>query len=115
VANGSAAAPCSRTCRSRSGFRPVTRCGGSGSWRIEAPNLLNLTFCELYAAEGRPSVPPAQLLLASLLQAFYGIRPERLLLEQLNYNLLFRWFVGLRTDDPIWHPTRFTKNCDQLL
>jgi hypothetical protein len=60
-------------------------------------------------------VPPEQLLLASLLQAFYGIRSERLLLEQLNYNLLFRWFVGLSPDDPIWHPTTFTKNRERLL
>jgi transposase len=65
--------------------------------------------------EGRPSVPPEQLLLASLLQAFYGIRSERLLLEQLDYNLLFRWFVGLSPDDAIWHPTTFTKNRDRLL
>ena len=57
-----------------------------------------------------PSVPPEQLLLASLLQAFYGIRSERLLLEQLNYILLFRWFVGLSPDDPIWHPTTFTSS-----
>ena len=55
-----------------------------------------------------PRQPPEQLLLASLLQAFYGIRSERLLLEQLHYNLLFRWFVGLSPDDPIWHPTTFT-------
>jgi IS5 family transposase len=60
-------------------------------------------------------VPPEQLLLASLLQAFYGIRSERVLLEQLHYNLLFRWFVGLSPDDPIWHPTTFTKNRDRLL
>jgi transposase len=80
-----------------------------------ALDRLNPTFCELYAAEGRPSVPPEQLLLASLLQAFYGIRSERLLLEQLNYNLLFRWFVGLSPDDPIWHPTTFTKNRERLL
>jgi transposase len=76
---------------------------------------LNPTFAQLYASEGRPSVPPEQLLLASLLQAFYGIRSERLLLEQLNYNLLFRWFVGLSPDDPIWHPTTFTKNRERLL
>ena len=76
---------------------------------------LNPTFCKLYASEGRPSVPPEQLLLASLLQAFYGIRSERLLLEQLHYNLLFRWFVGLSPDDPIWHPTTFTKNRERLL
>ena len=69
----------------------------------------------MYALEGRPSVPPEQLLLASLLQAFYGIRSERLLLEQLHYNLLFRWFVGLSPDDAIWHPTTFTKNRDRLL
>ena len=71
---------------------------------------LNPTICELYAAEGRPSVPPEQLLLASLLQGFYGIRSERILLKQRYYNLLFRWFVGLSPDDPIWHPTTFTKN-----
>jgi len=81
----------------------------------QALDRLSPTFCELYAAEGRPSVPPEQLLLASLLQAFYGIRSERLLLEQLHYNLLFRWFVGLSPDDPIWHPTTFTKNRDRLL
>jgi transposase len=81
----------------------------------QALDRLNLTFCALYAAEGRPSVPPEQLLLASLLQAFYGIRSERLLLEQLQYNLLFRWFVGLNPDDPVWHPTTFTKNRDRLL
>ena len=80
-----------------------------------ALDRLNPTFCELYASEGRPSVPPEQLLLASLLQAFYGIRSERLLLEQLHYNLLFRWFVGLSPDDPIWHPTTFTKNRERLL
>jgi IS5 family transposase len=50
-----------------------------------------------------------------VLQAFYGIRSERLLLEQLNYNHLFRWFVGLSPDDPIWHPTTFTKNRERLL
>jgi transposase len=81
----------------------------------QALDRLNPTFCALYAAEGRPSVPPEQLLLASLLQAFYGIRSERLLLEQLQYNLLFRWFVGLGPDDPIWHPTTFTKNRERLL
>jgi len=62
----------------------------------QALDRLNPPFCALYAAEGRPSVPSEQLLLASLLQVFYGVHSERLLLEQLNYNLLFRWFVGLR-------------------
>jgi transposase len=81
----------------------------------QALDRLNSTFCAFYATEGRPSVPPEQLLLASRLQAFYGSRSERLLLEQLNYNLLFRWFVGLSPDDPIWHPTTFTKNRELLL
>ena len=85
----------------------LIRSGGSGKLADQALDRLNPTFCELYASEGRPSVPPEQLLLASLLQAFYGIRSERLLLEQLHYNLLFRWFVGLSPDDPIWHPTTY--------
>ena len=81
----------------------------------QAFDRLNPMFYELYAVEGRPSVPPEQLLLASLLQAFYGIRSERLLLEQLSYNLLIRWFVGLSLDDPIWQPTTSTKNSGRLL
>ena len=60
--------------------------------------------------EGRASIPPEQLLRALLLQAFYTIRSERQLMEQLNYNLLFRWFVGLSVDDPVWVPTVFSKN-----
>jgi transposase len=68
----------------------------------------------LYASEGRPSIPPEQLLSALLLQVFYGIRSERQLMEQLDYNLLYRWFVGLSPDDPIWDPTTFTKNRDWL-
>jgi transposase len=80
-----------------------------------ALDRLNPTFSELYATDGRPSVPPEQLLLASLLQEFYGIRSERLLLKQLHYKLLFRWFVGLSPDDPIWYLTIFTKNHDRLL
>jgi transposase len=81
----------------------------------QALDRLIPTFCELYASEGRPSVQPEQLLLGSLLQTFYGIRSERLLLEQLHYNLLYRWFVGLSPDDPIWHTTTFTKNRNRLL
>jgi transposase len=71
-------------------------------------------FSRLYASEGRPSVPPEQLLSALLLQVFYGIRSERQLIEQLDYNLLFRWFVGLAPDDPVWDATSFTKNRDRL-
>ena len=63
---------------------------------------LSRSFDRLYAREGRPSIPPERLLRALLLQAFYTVRSERQLMEQLNYNLLFRWFVGLSADDPVW-------------
>ena len=72
-------------------------------------------FAALYSENGRPSTPPEQLLRALLLQAFYTVRSERQLMEQLNYNLLFRWFVGLSVDDPVWVPTVFSKNRDRLL
>jgi transposase len=71
-------------------------------------------FAKLYSSEGRPSIPPEQLLSALLLQAFYGIRSERQLMEQLDYNLLYRWFVGLGPDDPVWVATSFTKNRERL-
>jgi transposase len=69
----------------------------------------------LYPKTGRPSIPPEHLIRALLLQVFYSVRSERMLMEQLSYNLLFRWFVGLNMDDPIWHPTVFTKNRDRFL
>jgi transposase len=72
-------------------------------------------FDGLYAGVGRPSIPPERLLRAQLLQIFYSIRSERLLMEQLDYNLLFRWFVGMDMDEPIWAPTVFSKNRDRLL
>jgi len=75
---------------------------------------LNGSLSRLYASEGRPSIPPEQLLSALLLQVFYGIRSERQLMEQLDYNLLYRWFVGLSPDDPVWDPSVFTKNRDRL-
>jgi len=77
-------------------------------------NGLNRPLGKLYAGEGRPSIPPEQLLSALLIQVFYGIRSERQLMEQLDYNLLYRWFVGLSPDDPVWDPTTFTKNRDRL-
>lgn len=76
---------------------------------------LNELFAALYSEVGRPSIPPEPVLRALLLQAFYSIRSERQLMEQLNYNLLFRWFVGLGVDDPVWVPTVFSKNRDRLL
>jgi transposase len=76
---------------------------------------MSAEFDGLYARIGRPSIPPERLLRAQLLQLFYSIRSERLLMEQLDYNILFRWFVGLEMDEPIWVPTVFTKNRDRLL
>jgi len=76
---------------------------------------LSPAFDALYADSGRPSIPPEQLLRALLLQVLYTVRSERQLMEQLDFNLLFRWFVGLSVDAPIWHPTVFTKNRDRLL
>ncbi len=68
----------------------------------------------MYAKEGRPSIPPEQLFSALLVQAFYSVRSERQLMEQLNYNLLFRWFCGLSPDAPVWDATTFTKNRERL-
>jgi transposase len=76
---------------------------------------LGQRFEGMYAAMGRPSIPPERLLRALLLQVLYTVRSERLLMEQLDYNLLFRWFVGLSIDDPVWDVTVFTKNRDRLL
>ncbi|PYM65811.1 MAG: IS5 family transposase, partial [Candidatus Rokuibacteriota bacterium] len=72
-------------------------------------------FARLYPKTGRPSIPPEKLLRALLLQMLYSVRSERQLMEQLDYNLLFRWFVGLSMDDPVWDPTVFTKNRERLL
>ena len=72
-------------------------------------------FEALYSGLGRPSIPPEMLLRATLLQAFFSVRSERMLMEQIDYNLLFRWFVGLEMDAAIWHPTVFTHNRDRLL
>jgi len=76
---------------------------------------LSPRFAELYSRVGRPSIAPEKLLRALLLQVLYTIRSERQLMEQLDYNLLFRWFVGLEMDDPVWNATVFTKNRERLL
>ncbi len=70
----------------------------------QALDRLNSTFCKLNPEGGRPSIPPEQLLLALLLQTIYGIRSERMLIKQLDYNLLFRWLGGHNPDDPLWKP-----------
>src|SRR5512136_149677 len=76
---------------------------------------LSRRFAELYSRVGRPSIAPEKLLRALLLQVLYTIRSERLLMEQLDYKLLFRWFVGLNADEAVWDPTVFSKNRDRLL
>jgi transposase len=80
-----------------------------------ALEALTVAFAELYSSTGRPSIPPEMLLRAMLLQAFYTIRSERQLMERMEFDLLFRWFVGLSIDDPIWDHSVFSKNRDRLL
>src|ERR1700731_2926293 len=76
---------------------------------------LSASFGKLYSSAGRPSIPPEQLRSALLLQVLYTIRSERQLMEQLDYNILYRWFVGLDMDDGVWDVTVFTKNRERLL
>src|SRR5258708_4953549 len=82
---------------------------------LENQDAMWSRFAELYSGVGRPSIAPEKLLRALLLQVLYTVRSERLLMEQLDYNLLFRWFVGLEMDDPVWNATVFTKNRERLL
>jgi transposase len=81
----------------------------------EALSSLDGRFGEIYSEIGRPSIPPEQLLRAMLLQAFYSLRSERQLMERLDLDLLFRWFVGLGIDDAVWDASTFSKNRDRLL
>ena len=81
----------------------------------DALGALDAEFEKLYEGTGRQSIAPERLLRASLLQAFYSVRSERQLMEQLDFNLLFRWFVGLGVDDPVWDASTFSKNRDRLL
>jgi transposase len=90
-------------------LRPIRRIVDTALARLTAE------FEALYTDFGRPSIPPEQLLRALLLQVLYTVRSERLLIEQLEYNLLFRWFVGLGLDDRIWNHSTFSKNRDRLL
>jgi len=76
---------------------------------------LSDAFDAAYSDQGRPSIPPERLIRALLIQALYSIRSERLLMEQMDYNLLFRWFVGLSVDEPVWDASTFSKNRDRLL
>ena len=81
----------------------------------QARKELSPEFAKMYSKIGRPSIPPEKLLRAQLLQMLYSVRSERLLMEEIDYNILFRWFVGLNLDDAVWVPTVFTKNRDRLL
>jgi transposase len=81
----------------------------------EVLQQLSRRFDAMYAKVGRPSIPPEQLLRAQLLQLLYSIRSERLLMEEIDYSMLFRWFIGLNLDDAVWDATVFTKNRDRLL
>jgi transposase len=89
-------------------LRPIRRMTDAALQRLSP------RFDRLYSTIGRPSIPPEKLLRALLLQMLYSIRSERLLMEELDYNILYRWFVGLSLDDPIWDATTFTKNRDRL-
>jgi transposase len=95
--------------RSDHPLRPIRRMTDAALQRLSG------RFDALYSTTGRPSIPPEKLLRALLLQLLYSIRSERLLMEELDYNILYRWFVGLSLDDPIWDATTFTKNRDRLL
>lgn len=90
-------------------LRPIRRMTDAALERLSS------RFDRLYSTTGRPSIPPEQLLRALLLQLLYSIRSERLLMEELDYSVLYRWFVGLSLDDPTWDATTFTKNRDRLL
>src|SRR5262245_24918172 len=85
--------------------------------RMSDEALANLSerFDEMYATTGRPSIPPEKLLRAQLIQMLYSVRSERLLMEEIDYSVLFRWFVGMNLDEAVWDPTVFTKNRDRLL
>lgn len=90
-------------------WRPIHRMTDAALQRLSP------RFDRLYSTIGRPSIPPEKLLRALLLQLLYTVRSERLLMEELDYNILYRWFVGLSLDDPVWDATTFTKNRDRLL
>src|SRR4051812_21024831 len=81
----------------------------------EALRGMSPLFDHMYSEMGRPSIPPEKLLRAQLLQMLYSVRSERLLMEEIDYSMLFRWFVGMNLDEPVWDPTVFTKNRDRLL
>ena len=108
-------AECSVTYRRSGEYPRIIRCELSESWWMPRLRSRRGGFDAVYANSGRPSIAPEKLLRALLLQVLYTVRSERLLMEQLDYNFLFRWFVGLNIDDPVWDVTVFTKNRERLL
>ena len=90
---------------------PLRMIGGMAD---EVLKKMSQRFPKMYSRIGRPSIPPEKLLRAQLLQMLYSIRSERLLMEEIDYSLLFRWFVGLNLDEPVWDVTVFTKNRNRL-
>jgi len=81
----------------------------------QALTNMSSRFDAMYAKTGRPSIPPEKLLRAQLIQMLYSVRSERLLMEEIDYSMLFRWFIGMNMDEPVWDVTVFTKNPNQLL
>ena len=106
---------CSATCRPRSACEPDHPLRAIRLMTDQVLRDLSPRFDRMYSDMGRPSIPPEQLLRALLLQGLYTIRSERLLIEEIDYSILFRWFIGLSLDEPIWSPTTFSKNRDRLL
>jgi len=106
---------CSVICRPRGAVRKDHPLRAIRDMVDEVLAQMSRRFDTMYAKAGRPSIPPEKLLRAQLLQMLYSIRSERLLMEEMDYNLLFRWFVGLNADDEVWDATTFTKNRDRLL
>jgi transposase len=102
-------------CRRRSGCPPIIPLPPIRAMVDQALKEMSARFARRYAKVGRPSIAPERLLRALLLQMFYSVRSERLLMEQLDYNLLFRWFVGMPMDEEVWDRSVFSKNRDRLL
>ena len=106
---------CSVICRPSSVYGRITPWRAIRRLTGEVLAALSPRFAKMYSDIGRPSIPPEQLLRAPLIQSLYTVRSERLLMEEIDYSVLYRWFVGLSMDDPIWSPTTFSKNRDRLL
>jgi len=106
---------CSVTSRPKTGLRRTIHCASCGGVVNGILEAMSAEFAPLYSDVGRPSIPPEQLMRALLLQILYTVRSERQLMEQMQYNLLFRWFVGLTMDEGVWDASTFSANRDRLL